>query len=71
MHFGAGVLTGITNTTHQKEDYRNSIELSRKMESSCRDGRYIGIDDIDGITGLNTSCFINYIFCGLEVARKP
>ena len=25
MHFGAGVLTGITNTTQQKEDY---IELS-------------------------------------------
>ena len=36
MHFGAGVLTGITNTTaQQKEDYRNSIELSGKTESSC------------------------------------
>ena len=33
VHFGAGVLTGITNTTQQKEDYRNSIELSGK--SSC------------------------------------
>ena len=35
VHLGAGVLTGITNTTQQKEDYRKSIELSRKMESSC------------------------------------
>ena len=35
MHFGAGILTGITNTTQQKEDYRNSIELSGKTESSC------------------------------------
>ena len=35
VHFGAGVLTGITNTTQHKEDYRNSIELSRKTESSC------------------------------------
>ena len=25
VHFGAGVLTEITNTTQQKEDYRNSI----------------------------------------------
>ena len=32
MHFRAGVLTGITNTTQQKEDY---IELSVKTESSC------------------------------------
>ena len=31
MHFGAGVLTGITNT-QQIEDY---IELSGRMESSC------------------------------------
>ena len=31
VHFGAGVLTGITNTTQQKEDYRNSIELSGKI----------------------------------------
>ena len=35
VHFGAGVLTGITNTTQQKEDHRNSIELSGKTESSC------------------------------------
>ena len=35
VHFGAGVLTGITNTTQQKEDYRNNIELSGKTESSC------------------------------------
>ena len=35
MHFDAGVLTGITNTTQQKEDYRNSIELSGKTKSSC------------------------------------
>ena len=33
VHFGAGVLTGITNTTQKKEDYRNSIELSGKTES--------------------------------------
>ena len=30
VHFGAGVLTGITNITQQKEDYRISIKLSRK-----------------------------------------
>ena len=31
---------------------------------TSKDGRYTGIV-------ANTACLINYIFCGLEVARKP